>query len=367
VILNEAEIANKIQLNVRATQSNISQLTTSISNINASVDLTPIDVAYNAYSSDFLSLRIEVKLPNYINSNAYEILQIIPNKIDIKLDKMISKTFKLSYDIDYKTNDQNEYITLDPILNPQHVTVTGPMTIVENIKLAKVSVDIEDETTDYNTQSEVEFIGMDDHPIKNLTVDTSTIDVLVPIRKSDKIAILQPNIKGTVAKGYTLTSFSYEPKSVSVIGTDEYIDKIKNIEIDPILLNEETDTVTKHIDITEYLSRFNVELRDASNSIITVTINIEKNESKTLTVPTSNLEVIGNISDIVLPDYFSITLEGPLEELNNIVIEDIKGKIDVTELEKGTHLIEIDIGLKDNMKIIDDEKITLEVEKLKEN
>ncbi|MGC8736858.1 MAG: CdaR family protein [Dissulfurimicrobium sp.] len=158
--------------------------------------------------------------------------------------------------------------------------------------------------------------------------------ILEPMMRKE--LMVKPEIIGTPAKGYKIEKIETIPDRVIASGLPRELNKLREIKTLPINI----DGATEIIKVRSGLNMKDITNTETNISEVTVTVYIKPIEGikKIQRVPVKLYPPISKIS--FWPKEVSITLKGPLTELNNITANDITVMIETQDLTKGIHVIE---------------------------
>ena len=208
---------NTVSVRVRGKSSLVSHLTRN--DFSAVVDLSKLSIT-GAVTAD-------VTCPRYPG------LEITPIGSSTVLNVEIEDVMKKSFNVRALTSSNapaGKYIGTGTA-TPNLVTVSGPASVVEQIKEAVVDVGVTSfNTGDITTDSELILRRSNGDEVKasSLTISQNIISVSVPIYNTKSVPV-KLEVSGTPADGYELISFEYEPKEISLAGPDDALDQIEEI------------------------------------------------------------------------------------------------------------------------------------------
>jgi len=151
--------------------------------------------------------------------------------------------------------------------------------------------------------------------------------------------------KGTPADGYRLVGIVSKPRTVRVKGdaaTLNMLDKIK-IPEEVLDLSDAVSSIEKTIDISTYLEK-GVSLVISSDAKVNVTAEIEPIETKEYKIPVSNLTAKGLRSGYQLSyteKYVLLEVTAGKSAHEELKTAEIKGSIQVENLQEGTHVMAV--------------------------
>lgn len=265
---------------------------------------------------------------------------IISREIDVTLDKFISEDSK----------------TFVPILESEVKTIiiTGGKSLVDKIDKVVFSYDVSDAADIYHGVAYPVVYDRNGDVIDNSLFEFST-EVLAVTGKSYPIKEipLSISVNSDSINGYTVSSVKFEPETVKIAGTEEFLSNINELTIsmdvnlspDSLVNNQFVKTlrVAENLPEGAYFA--------SSKDEIEVTLTFEEYKTKTITFEKEKVELRGLSSEcqaMLGDEKFSITISGDDEILKQISKDSIIPYIDLSGLEIGEYnLIMQFVGLDD--------------------
>jgi len=220
-----------------------------------------------------------------------------------------------------------------PQANPKVVKIGGPESVVSTIASANVNIKVDDNTiisdnqiTDRGDLTLIDDNG-DEIDISKLDVDSQyqsiavTVDVL-----STKEVPIKCTTTGSPAGGKSVLGVELSEESVMLKGNAEALNNITSIDVGPIDISGATDDISTSVDLTGYLP----------DGVFIVT--------STMTLNSSNITYDGLEDGYTLTfvtDKSSVVVSGTQSDIDTLSGTTLKGKIDVTGLDAGTHTVTV--------------------------
>lgn len=158
--------------------------------------------------------------------------------------------------------------------------------------------------------------------------------ILEPVMRKE--LVVKPDISGTIAKGYRIEKIETIPDRIVASGIPKELNKIKEIKTLPIDIEGATETVKIRVGLnTQDIN--NVETNIGEIRVTVYIKSIEKIK-KIQHVPVKLYPLMDKIS--FWPQQVSVTLKGPLNEIDNLTSQDINVIIETQNLIRGMHIIE---------------------------
>ncbi len=219
-----------------------------------------------------------------------------------------------------------EGYTLGSVTPDQNrIEVSGPKSVVEQVKYAGVEIDVTDATGNLTANMDIRLYDAEDNPVEHVNlkknVDYVRMSVEVLAKKEVPVRL---NVTGVPAQGFMATGvLESSPDVVSIAGSSIALSRISSIVIpeDRLDITGASGNMAAVIDIREFLPD-NVRLADTEfNGKITATVYIEPIVEKTLYIPMQNVSVTN------LPAGFTAEMSGPEDEVYILEVEGLDEQI----------------------------------------
>ena len=175
------------------------------------------------------------------------------------------------------------------------IQISGPASVIAKIKRVEVEIKTTGVNSDRTIHGKMNVLNSDGETVDTTYLEyigkTDGMDVAITMLRT-KTVPLSVGHTGTPADGYSFTDISYKPEAVTIAGTAEVISKITSITIPDDAVNIEgiSENQQQTIDISQYLPE-GVRLADETDSSIAVSVEIEKKQGKTVTIPVSRIGI----------------------------------------------------------------------------
>lgn len=350
---------NTVSVRVRGKSSLVSHLTRN--DFNAVVDLSKLSIT-GAVTAD-------VTCPRYSG------LEITPIGSSTVLNVEIEDVLNRSFNVRVLTSDNapaGKYIGTGTA-TPNLVTVSGPASVVEQIKEAVVAVNVTSfNSGDITTATDVVLRRSNGDEIKNSSLELSQtrISVKVPIYNTKSVPV-KMEVTGVPAEGYELVSYEYEPKEITIAGTQESLESVNEIILEAYDLSEAAESVEDSIPV---ISRMTQEL--PSDVLFTETepeiafaadiqpiieksfeVSLDKvllNNTKTGYSYEKGLTAAENTENKV-----TITVRGTKALVESLSASDLALSADVSKCTAGNNSVALSVELKEGLTLV--ENVTINV------
>lgn len=272
------------------------------------------------------------------------------NNIMFKFEKLITKDM----DIEIETigNLPSDHLILtSKKASPEKITLKGASSQVSKVKKAKVVVDASTITKDTNLNLPVQLEDENGELVEGVELSQGFINVSLSINSTKEVPI-KLKTTGNPPEGINISKYTFSQERVSIVGAKETLDSINSIDTKPIDLTQIKETTNINIDLDLPEGIF---LSDTDKKII-LNIKVDKLENKEINIPVENIivENLGeglNWKSVDNNDNILIDLEGGTSDLDKVNGENIKLKLNLAELEKGRHTVDINLEEIEGVKV----------------
>ncbi|MCR5404772.1 MAG: hypothetical protein K6E91_13280 [Butyrivibrio sp.] len=308
-------------------------------------------------------------------------IHVETNKYKDKIDSYVTSSDVVKLSVERKSSKSlalgattsgalaDGYVIGDVITEQNMVRISGPESVVNNIKSATVDVDVTGFTSNIGTDADIILLDGDGNPVDSnlVSMNIKTVRVNVVIYETKFVPVTYV-IKGEPAYGYMSTGrIETTPESIQVAGRSSTIASFDEIIVDDEWLDISgmTGNLTNTFDIRPYLPT-GVNLADKDfNGSVSVTVYISQMQTQTLDVSAANISVEGALEgynvyvDTTLSDTVPLTVEGLRDAVGSVSQTSVTGTVSVDAiltaqgtdvLEPGTYSADVRWNLPDGVK-----------------
>ncbi len=278
----------------------------------------------------------------HLSTNKYnDKLESIEGSIDsvkLNIEEKRTKTLQLKATT---VGDVKDGFMVGEITTEQNlIEISGPESLVSQVKKAVVSVDVSGFTNNIGTDSVVRLYDENDKLVSSSSLVKNINKVRVNVEIFElKTVTLAWNTSGNAASGYQPTGeITATKEGIVVAGRSKAVAGLHTIEVPDTALDitgakENVDTI---LNIKEYLPDGIILAEEDFNGKIKVTVVIEPEVERNVTLQIEDIQVInmpeGFEGEVLedLPEY-EIVLEGLAANLDSLDEDSIQATLDVTE------------------------------------
>lgn len=320
------EYVQEVTVSIEAPRSVWEMLNSEPSAVRAWVDLS--GVTPGEY---LLPVHIEV------NSSLARLTRQDPEQINLNLEALVSRNFQ----VNLLTSGEPPlgYAFGEPTLSPSEVTISGPSSQVDRVRLVRAQLDLSGATETITRTLSISLLDSSSRAVTGLNITPSSVRVTQPVTLLGgyRNVIVKVVTTGIVANGYRLTNYFATPASVVVFSSDpRIVEELPGyVETLPLDLTGATDDF-------EALLELNLpeNVTAVTDSRVLVQVSIAAIEtSLTVSIPVDITGLDPQLIAEVSPATVDLIVSGPVPILSNLKPGDIRVKIDLSGFEEGLHQV----------------------------
>lgn len=251
--------------------------------------------------------------------------------VTVKIEEIIEKDFNVESRIDVAA--KANYYVAQPQINPETVTVSGPKSLVSQVKGVVVLGQEDNVFEDIVKNYEVVAIGDSGDTVEGVKLSTERVQVIIKVNPGKSVPIKVGTI-GNAGYNINIASMELSQNYVEITGPQYILDSISEIYTEAIDLSR----ITKNSNM-EVALIFPDGIEKASISYVTVSIEVEEVKESKENEVTREFEVeyttSGLASDFNMTassNKVKIVLKGSKNKLDSINIENIVASIDLSSI-----------------------------------
>lgn len=270
---------------------------------------------------------------------------IEPKTITVNIEKRATREFAV--DVEFVNMDKFPvgYELGTPEVNPETVTIVSSESIIEQIAMVKVFIDVTDlKESITNREVPVSVYDIQGNDL-SVIVEPESVAVSVLVERPSKTVPLNVRTTGELPEGLSMDEIT-APEEIEIFGRRAMLSEIDEIHTKEIDLSdiEESGEYEVEIDFPE-----GVTANDE-----TVEVEIQLNEEKVF--EDVSIDTVGqNSHDItfVQPDdsKLNVTAIGNDQLIKNMEKTDISASIDISNLNEGEHQVSLSVSGPNNIRL----------------
>lgn len=285
--------------------------------------------------------------------------------LEVSLEDLMKRRFIITADTSGKVADGYALGEVT-VTNPNVLNVSGPASIVNKIDSVVAIIDVDGMSMNLSDNVIPALYDADGQEIDTtkLKLSNTTVTISAKILSVKEIPLVF-STSGVPYGDNRVVEISSKPETIKVKGSSTTLNPLSSLNIPGDVLNVSgaSEDITTTIDISEYLPD-GVELVNASDATVTVTVRIEAYELKKFNLSTSQINVNGLDSNYDLSfdqSTVAVTVSGLKNDLNKLNTSQLSASIDVTDLGVGTHQVNLDLNLDEDNYAYQTITVTIEI------
>ena len=285
--------------------------------------------------------------------------------LEVSLEDLMKRRFIITADTSGKVADGYALGEVT-VTNPNVLNVSGPASIVNKIDSVVATIDVDGMSMNLSDNVIPALYDADGQEIDTtkLKLSNTTVTISAKILSVKEIPLVF-STSGVPYGDNRVVEISSKPETIKVKGSSTTLNPLSSLNIPGDVLNVSgaSEDITTTIDISEYLPD-GVELVNASDATVTVTVRIEAYELKKFNLSTSQINVNGLESNYDLSfdqSTVAVTVSGLKNDLNKLKTSQLSASIDVTDLGVGTHQVNLDLNLDEDNYAYQTITVTIEI------
>lgn len=333
--------------------------------------------------NDLTSLNtISIKLSTNKYNDKLDSIEGSIDSVRLNIENKKTKTLQLKTDT---VGEVKEGYMLGEITTEQNlVEISGPESLVSQVKKAVVSVDVSGFTNNIGTDSVIRLYDEEDKIIASNSIvkNISKVRVNVEILELKTVA-LHFSASGAAANGYQATGeITTDKDSIVIAGRAKVIDNISAVDIPETVLDitGARENVEVIVDVEDYLPEGVILAESGFGGKVTATVIIEPTVEKTLTLRTEDIHIVnmpeGYEGEIVgEEEQYEIVIVGLAANLSEVNAGTIQATIDMTawmaeqgfeEISDEYYNVDVTYNLENNVSLKEDVIMKLRVTAMEE-
>jgi YbbR domain-containing protein len=171
----------------------------------------------------------------------------------------------------------------------------------------------------------------------SIECETAAVDVNIELWQTKEIPVVMET-DGNVASGYGVVTFEYEPKAVTVAASDEDLEKLTEITLDPLDVSGKKESLEKTITLDTSILPKGVIFPDNTVDLVAKAV-IEKKINRKISLSSSDITVKGlktGEKATFGASSYTIRVESYASKISDITGISFEPYINVSEIDEDT-------------------------------
>ena len=332
-----------------------------VTNIKASDIVATADLSKISAFADYVDIHVSVVR----NGQTLNNVEAVPktSAVRLSIENRDTKTINVNTEVTGKPADG--YALVKQTLNPTSIKVTGPSSIIDTIDHAGITFDVTGATDEVHGDADIHLYDEEENEIKDVSVDLSqsSVSYTAQVVRIKTVAV-EAGYSGTPKDGYTISSVTLNQNYVQVYGDENALNNLEKIVIPSNNINVDEldkDRIYK-FSLENYIDK---SLHILKNSRVEVTVKVGTTTTKSITLNTSDIRVIGLDTSMTYgfaDKTYNIEIEGNTDLVSTIDTSKISVSADLsTYKSSGTVDIKLSVSLPEGISLKNDVTVKAEL------
>lgn len=317
----------------------------------------------------------------YVGNDSLNVSSVTCNRdvVRLSVEDKINRTFNI--EIVPIGKPAEGYVIDDISSSLTRIQISGPRSVIEKVKKVVAEVDVTNAVGDISVNVAPQFYDENDNAVPNsskITKSDNTVHLDVKVLVTKEVPV-EVSYTGTPAEGYLATGeIGCDPATVMLSGTLPALAGVNKIVIpgEDVDITDATGDFSVTVNLQRYLNINDVKLLDGGTQRVTITVDIEAEAERTLTIPERNISILSlpegfeaELAEREEPyEPYEIRISGLEAAVSAVGQDSLRGTLDIgewmeeqnmEELSAGTYEIPVSFELPDNVNI--EEGLTVRV------
>ena len=294
-----------------------------------------------------------------------ENIKVTPQYLSVRLEEKVTQEYLVN--VNYGSSVPGKgYEVGSQTASPEKVKITGPKSLVNKIDKVNATVDVNGKTKDFTEEADLSVIDKNQDSLAGrmsyLTIDNTKVVVTTKFWKIRTEVNIGANYVGTPAEGYQVESVTTVPDTISIAGTDEALDTLKQndntlwIDSSDIDITGETSDIEKKVSLKDVLPEY-TKLTNGTSEDVWVKVSILPIGSHSYGLP-SNQVTVEDLGDNLLvtfgTDKIEIRVKATDSSLDDFDIDKVKASVSLKDMSVGSYQIPVTVKLPKGYELLDD-------------
>ncbi len=322
-----------VSVHLEGSRIDLNKLTSS--NITVTVDVSKI------YEAGTHNLTYSVSYPPDVAQNAISVLSKNPGAVTVEVEERISK--EVPVDVRYSGSLAENFMADKENIELEYksVSVTGPKSVIDQIEMAKIDLDLEGRSESITGEFAYTLCNAQAEPVdaEQVVTDVANVNLTLRIIRVKEIKLTVNVVDGGGATAQT-SNITISPETIWISGGDALLEDMESLELGTVNLGEisEDKELVFPIKLPEGISD------ETGVAEAVVEVKFPELATKTLTVSNINaINVPEGLKAEILTKALEIQLRGPKDKIEHLLAEDVVITVDFTGAQAGAVKIKAEI------------------------
>ncbi|NLO25785.1 MAG: hypothetical protein GX114_06550 [Clostridiales bacterium] len=287
-----------------------------------------------------------------------ELVDFTPKSIKVNMEQISSVQVPVT--VSTEGRPMEGYTALPPVITPGEVLVSGPESLLNNIRVATAVMKLAGATGDLQEVLAVKAVDAENNDVAGVTLNPNIVEVTVPVRKT-KLINIEPSVEGQPSVEWEITDIQLNRDTIVVYGEESVLQTINSIKTEPVSLAGINRNTNFNVGLIMPAGVAPVE------NISTVTVYVRGEGIINREIPVGRVNFSGLGQDLRLSDEtpvptVRVTVRGRQSTIDQLTAGDISVTTSLEGLAAGKHTVTLKVDLPEDIELVSIAPLRIEIE-----
>jgi YbbR domain-containing protein len=176
-----------------------------------------------------------------------------------------------------------------------------------------------------------------------------TVEIDVRTVETSKTVAVRPDVNGSVAPGFEVTSLTAEPSVVTILGLPDELASVNQVNTEPVNIGGLSDSTSLEVELD---LPGGTRLADGDGSV-TVTVEVSAaTATRTFLLGVACEGADDDVACLPGQDQVAVVLRGAATVLSDLDVADLAAVLDVSGLDPGNHQVEPEVDPPNGVQLV---------------
>lgn len=319
---------------------------TDLNKINSSNITIGVDVSGIGQAGTYNLSLTQPSFPADVPDSAITVLSKDPGSVTITVENR--KTNSVPVEIQYVGTLPENYMVdkENRVLDVEQVTVVGPQSVVDQIAMARIEVNLQDRVESFSEQYFYTLCNEKGEPVdaEKIVTDVEMVNLSLKVVRVKEVALRVNLIEGGGATAVT-SIVKIDPDVILVSGSDSLLENLEYLELGTVDLSEmaEATKLTFPIKLPDGITN--------ETGVTEATVDIQFPQLTTKTVVITDIQAINvpaGMEAQLATKQLEVLLRGPKTAIDAVLPEHVTARVDFANEQPGTVSVKAQITTGNN-------------------
>ena len=281
-------------------------------------------------------------------TDGIEVLSYTPTTVTVELDRLGQRSVPVVVE---RGRVPDGLSIGTPRVSERSVVATGPESQLGRVERAVARVQIFESGIDIQRQVDLVAVDVDGAQVPSVELEPATVTVEIDVGtvETSKTVAVRPEVTGTVAAGFEVTSLTAEPSVVTIFGLPDELASVNQVSTDPLSIGglSESTSLEAQLDLPA-----GTRLARGDGSVRVNIAVAPATATRTFLLGVVCQGEDDGVACLPRQDQVAVVLRGPATVLAGLDAGGLTAVLDVSGLDPGNHQVEPVIDTPNGVRVV---------------